>query len=227
MKIIRPLVMTLVMTGRLVNSYDCYNQKCGGRYAYSDTYISCNQSYQHCYNTGSGYPLCRRGSSGTGTFCLGGYSICSFDIDTGKAHCDFGHVTTGPSTSPPRLEFSLVRTLLKYLLYCALVAFVVMAGAAWCRKRRIAAVQAPRSVPEPRHVADPLSLRTTGLNFQPVTVGLTPQPPAYSEVTAPSAPPEDCQGQSGVSQQPEGFGDQPPSYEEVIAGTAPSAPPER
>jgi hypothetical protein len=84
----RVLVISLLTTLPVVSTDWCYNQKCKGKYNYSDFYIDCDQSLYQCeINYPSGYPECMSagGQPGLGVFCYGYYRCATHK--NGEAYC--------------------------------------------------------------------------------------------------------------------------------------------
>ena len=179
------LVLTITLLGS-VSSWDCYDQECWGTGLYDDTWITCDQSYQHCGTSYNGYPQCQIGYSGNGTWCYGDYYCSSYSYD-GRAYCS-SYNNDSYYIGPGVGSFIFL-------------AIVILCCCRCCRRRRQAALQQQTVVIQqnaPAPVVSPAVIQNINV--------VAPAPPANYGATAYPAQP------GGYPSQPGGYPAQPSGY---------------
>ena len=156
------LVALLLVTA---SSYDCYDQKCEGKWGHLGDFIKCDQQSSRCRYDKSGRPRCAAGSSGAGVDCRWPYQCKSFDL-SGTAYCGENFVMMVVLIMGPAI---LLTTVAIFYLCC-------------CRRRCLS--RGERSVTVQQRA--PLR-RTKPVATKPVPAKPVPTQPALSH-SAPSQP---------------------------------------
>ena len=84
MYITAPVVLICVLAS--VSCYDCYDQKCEGKWQHVGDFVACDQRHNHCKFDRQGRAKCAPGVSGSGAYCNWPYRCESLQYN-GDAHC--------------------------------------------------------------------------------------------------------------------------------------------
>ena len=228
------LLLYLIISARRVSSDWCYNQKCKGKFEYSDFYIDCDQSQFQCeIDYPSGYSECESagGEPGIGVYCEGYYSCAT--NKHGEAYCD-SPSDNGRAILITGICFAGAIVLFLVLCCCCACCSCTRPCREWCRAcRRRAASPSQRGAVPPspstpviqQRAAVPPAVVVNKINVvarpvvQPIVVNNVNVvvPPNYGATANNSSA-----QLGGYPAQPGGYSAQPPSYD---SATAPSAPP--